>query len=119
MFGNQRLSKEFEARIDSADPRIDAAPLYLSHRSRGEVGSPMHKVTLYTSVPLQLKREAKSEDYGVSYQRECINSWMEAGFKIASLNPDCEIDALLGKGYDIEFISNGGSQNRTKIGTFL
>ena len=79
----------------------------------------MHKVTLYTSVPLQLKRETKSEDYGVSYQKECINSWREAGFKIASLNADCEIDILLGKGYDIEFISNGGSQNRTKIATFL
>ena len=118
-FGNRRLSKESEPSINSADPRIDAVPLYSSHRSRGEVESPVHKVTLYTSVPLQLIRETKSEDYGVSYQKECINSWREAGFKIVSLNPDCEIDALLRKGYDIEFISNGDSRNRTKIGTFL
>ena len=79
----------------------------------------MHQVTLYTSVPPRLIRQTQLEDYGDLYQKECINSWKEAGFKIVSFNPDCEIDALLGKGYDVEFVSNGSSGNRTKIGTFL
>jgi hypothetical protein len=79
----------------------------------------MHRVTLYTSVPPRLIRQSQRQDYGDAYQRECINSWREAGFRIVSLNPDCEIDALRGKRYDVEFISNGRSQDRTTIGAFF
>lgn len=76
-------------------------------------------VTLYTSIPPLLVRQSQGEDYGDAYQKECINSWREAGFKIASVNPDCEIDVLLKKGFDIEFISNGSLRDRTKIEAFL
>jgi hypothetical protein len=79
----------------------------------------MHQVTLYTSVPPVLMRETQWEDYGVSYQKECINSWKEAGFKIVSINPDCEIDTLREKRYGIEFISNRSPRDRTNLGTFL
>jgi hypothetical protein len=79
----------------------------------------MYHGTLYTSVPPRLIRQSQGEDYGDSYQTECINSWRQTGFKIVSLNSDCEIEALLKKGYSIEFMSNGSSHSRTKMKTLL
>ena len=79
----------------------------------------MQHVTLYTSIPPLLIRQSEGEDYGDSYQAECIYSWRAAGFRIVSVNPDCEINTLLGRGYDIEFISNGSLRDRTKIEAFL
>jgi hypothetical protein len=79
----------------------------------------MRNVTLYTSVPPDLIRQAQLEDYGASYQAECINSWRQAGFRVVSLNSDCEIEGLLKRGYDIEFMSNGSSQSRTKMESFF
>ena len=79
----------------------------------------MQHVPLSTSRPPLLIRQSQGEDYGDSYQKECINSWREAGFRIVSVNPDCEIDNLLGRAYDIEFISNGSLRDRTKIEAFL
>ena len=79
----------------------------------------MQHVTVYTSIPPLLIRQSQGEDYGDSYQKECINSWREAGFRIVSVNSDCEIDTFLEKGYDIEFVSNGSLHDRTKIEAFL
>jgi hypothetical protein len=79
----------------------------------------MNRITLYTSIPPRLIRQSQQEDYGESYQNECINSWREAGFRVVSINPGCEIEALVGKEYDVEFLSNGSSQNRTTLGAFL
>jgi len=79
----------------------------------------MNRVTLYTSIPPSLNRWSRNEPYGEAYQRECINSWREAGFRTVSLNSDAEIESLRGKGFDVEFLSNGSPNSRTKIGAFL
>jgi hypothetical protein len=79
----------------------------------------MRGVSLYTSVPSRLIRQSKGEVYGDEYQKECINSWRDAGFNIISINPENEIDALVTKGYNIKFVSNGNLEGRTKFATFF
>lgn len=79
----------------------------------------MNRPTLYTSVPPNMKRLSGNEDYGEAYQRECIASWHAAGFRVVSLNSDSEIENLRTKGLDVEFVSNGTQDGRTKIGDFL
>jgi hypothetical protein len=89
----------------------------IGFRSHGDKS--VNQATLYTSVPPSLKRQSRHEDYGEAYQRECINSWRAAGFRVVSLNSDAEIEGLRGKGFDVEFASNGSPNGRTKIGDFL
>lgn len=75
--------------------------------------------TIYTSIPSELKRRAKQEEYGEAYQRACINSWHEAGLHVVSINPNSELEILRMKEMDVEFISNGSINSRTSIGNIL
>ncbi len=79
----------------------------------------MPRKTIYTSIPGELQRHAQQEDYGEVYQRECINSWQEAGLNVVSINPDSELALLKTKGIDVEFVSNGTVNSRTSIGSML
>jgi hypothetical protein len=75
--------------------------------------------TIYTSIPGQLKRHAQGEEYGEVYQRECINSWRQAGLNVVSINPESELEALKARGLDVELVSNGTANGRTTIGKIL
>jgi hypothetical protein len=61
----------------------------------------------------------QGEEIGPAYQKACINSWKEAGFRIVSLNCDSEISELKQRGTGVEFVSNGGQSERSKIGGLL
>ena len=79
----------------------------------------MSKTTIYTQIPGELQRHAQQHDYGEVYQRECINSWREAGLNVVSINPDSEVELWKAKGIDVEVVSNGTANSRTRIGDFL
>ena len=81
--------------------------------------SNMSERTIYTSIPAELIRRAHQQDYGEVYQRECLNSWQEAGLNVVSINPDSELESLREKGLDVEFVSNGTIDRRTSIGSIL
>ena len=61
----------------------------------------------------------QGEEIGPAYQKACINSWKEAGFRIVSLNCDSEIIALKQRGIGVEFVSNGSQSERSKIASLL
>jgi hypothetical protein len=54
----------------------------------------MTKATLFTSLPPRTSRLVGDRDFGLAYQRACIDSWIAAGFDVASLNPENEIAEL-------------------------
>lgn len=60
-------------------------------------------VTLYTSLPPKIERDALGQEIGTEYQRACIASWRRLGFNVVSLNSRPEMDLLLRAGYDINF----------------
>jgi hypothetical protein len=74
---------------------------------------------LYTSIPGELKRTAQREDYGETYQRECVDSWRKAGLEVVSINPDSELELLERKGLGVEIVSNGTADRRTSIGSIV
>jgi hypothetical protein len=75
-------------------------------------------LSVYTSIPPRLNRIVagkKSDDY----QEAVICSWKEAGFRIFSVNCDQEIGILKQKFKDVDFISNGTTNERPKISSFF
>jgi hypothetical protein len=60
-------------------------------------------MTIYTSLPVRLQRPVGGTEFGGTYQRACIESWCRAGFRIVSINPIEEVEALLECGYPVEF----------------
>jgi hypothetical protein len=52
------------------------------------------KATLFTSLPPRAARIVGGRDFGLAYQRACIDSWIAAGFDVVSVNPESEIAEL-------------------------
>lgn len=77
----------------------------------------VRQITLYTSIPPKISRLIAHEEFGPSYQLECIKSWNRAGFNVVSLNSDSEMEQLASFGYDIRYVPISG--NRPKITDFL
>lgn len=60
--------------------------------------------TIVTSIPPKLIRNgAHGTDCGEEYQRICLTSWANAGYRILSINCRDEIDALSAKFPNVEF----------------
>ena len=76
-------------------------------------------ITLYTSIPPKLHRMAGGLEYGDAYQKECINSWISAGFRVVSINPGSEIAYLANKYPQVRFEDSGSEDVRTRIHVFL
>ena len=51
-------------------------------------------ITVATSIPPKLVRYQNGTDIGQEYQRLCIQSWIDAGFRVISLNFPDEIPQL-------------------------
>ena len=47
-----------------------------------------NRITIYTSIAPTIRRVVQGEEIGPAYQKACIDSWKEAGFRIVSLNCD-------------------------------
>jgi hypothetical protein len=56
-------------------------------------------------------------DFGISYQRACIYSWVTAGFRVVSINSEEEIEILRESDFPVEYISSPSP--RPKIIEFL
>jgi hypothetical protein len=74
-------------------------------------------VTLFTSVPPRTTRIVNGHDFGPSYQRACIDSWVAAGFDVISINPENEIAELQKYDYPINYLISPNP--RPKIFEFL
>jgi hypothetical protein len=78
-----------------------------------------HRPTsIYTSIPPQVSRCVGGKPF-LKYQEAFINSWKDAGFRIVSVNSDREIGLLKNYGRDIEFVSNGTYDDRSKLSVFF
>jgi hypothetical protein len=78
-----------------------------------------HRATsIYTSMPPQVSRCVGGKPF-VKYQEAFINSWKDAGFRIVSVNSDKEIDLLKNYSSDVEFVSNGTYDDRSKLSVFF
>src|SRR5262245_32865685 len=74
--------------------------------------------TIYTSLPPNMVRFVGKKQFE-KYQEACIISWKYAGFRVVSVNSDLEIQDLRIYDSEIDFLSNGTLNERSKISTFL
>jgi hypothetical protein len=51
-------------------------------------------IVLFTSIPPQITRSIQGRDFGPQWQLTCIQSWIDAGLQVVSLNAPKEINAL-------------------------
>ncbi|MEH2470435.1 hypothetical protein V1281_000320 [Nitrobacteraceae bacterium AZCC 2161] len=79
--------------------------------------APKKNLTVFTSLPPTTKRVVNGEDFGISYQRACISSWIDAGFDVVSLNPAHEIELLKEFNFPVSFIES--SERRPTIAELL
>lgn len=61
-------------------------------------------IVLATSIPPSLSRRDGGEDVGAAYQRLCVRSWCDCGFRILSVNDESEIAELSARHPDVEFV---------------
>src|ERR1700733_6230934 len=66
--------------------------------------SAAQEVAIATSIPPKMTRLQNGEDIGERYQADCVASWIEAGFKVYSVNAPEEIPALAGRFPQVEFM---------------
>lgn len=79
----------------------------------------VREIPLYTSIPPTIRRTAEGIEHGEDYQRECIDSWIAAGFRVVSINSADEIAQLLSKYKQVHFVESGTGDARTGIHTFI
>jgi hypothetical protein len=60
-------------------------------------------IVVATSIPPNVVRYQNGYDVGQKYQRDCIQSWIRAGFRVLSLNFPDEIPRLASQHPEIEF----------------
>jgi hypothetical protein len=75
-------------------------------------------LSLYTSIPPHVNRSVAGKPFA-DYQGAVIKSWKDAGFRVISVNSDVEIDALKKYSGEVEFVSNGTYNERSKISAFF
>lgn len=62
-------------------------------------------ITVITSLNPNIKRfDALGNEFGTDYQRRCLNSWLDAGARLVSVNPEEEIDHLSQLNYNADFV---------------
>jgi tetratricopeptide (TPR) repeat protein len=62
-------------------------------------------ILVATSIPPRLVRDDAGEPVGGSYQSLCIQSWLECGFRIVSVNHPSEIAELAPRFPAVEFVA--------------
>jgi hypothetical protein len=55
----------------------------------------MNNITLVTSIPPALKRISGDKDVSAEYQLACIDSWIDCGFNVISVNSESEKNNLI------------------------
>ena len=116
-----------EARVEKEEylhPPIDFASAESASDTKLETSQALpakppksSRMTLYTSLPGELKRTAIGRELGAAYQKACIDSWQRAGFDVVSLNCAREIEELSSAGFNVRFIESGDAPPR--IGDIL
>lgn len=61
-------------------------------------------MNIYTSIPLKVTRMVNGQDVGQAWTQMCVNSWLEAGYKIYSVNSEKEATAVATLYPDIKII---------------
>jgi len=75
---------------------------------------------LFTSVPPRMSRWGidPTTDIGPEYQRECVSSWAAAGFKVITLNPRSEADAIASMDLPLDIVVIEG-KGRPTLANFV
>ena len=60
-------------------------------------------IVVATSIPPNVLRYENGCNVGQKYQRDCIESWLRAGFRVISLNFPDEIPELASRHPEIDF----------------
>src|SRR5262249_14254795 len=63
-------------------------------------------IAVATSIPPTLARKDAGRDADREYQRLCLSSWLECGFRVMSINAADEVAALAGRYPEITFIES-------------
>jgi hypothetical protein len=74
--------------------------------------------SIYTSIPPSVNRYVGGRPF-VQYQEAFISSWKDAGFRVISVNSNREIELLKRYGGEVEFLSNGSDNGRSKLSAFF
>jgi len=100
---------------------IEIDALYVRPADQPAAGAPPNDdFHLFTSIPPRLSRlNAEGEEVGGRYQRACVQSWLNAGFKVVSLNAKHEVSAVRRLGFPIEVIAIDGDHPRPRIADFI
>jgi hypothetical protein len=61
-------------------------------------------MNLYTSIPPKVSRLVNGQDVGQAWTQMCLDSWLQAGYKIYSVNSDKESSAVAALYPDINII---------------
>src|SRR5215469_6779280 len=85
------------------------------NRSDERGAIPTLGIVVATSIPPNVVRHENGRDVGRAYQTHCIESWIEAGFRVLSLNFPDEIPELAPCYPMVQFIA----VNRDKSGMLL
>jgi hypothetical protein len=64
-----------------------------------------HGCVLATSIPPNIERFDRDREVGRDYQRLCIQSWIQAGFRIVSLNSPDEVPGLAARHPEVQFVA--------------
>ncbi len=62
-------------------------------------------IVIVTSIPPAISRRDNGRPVGEAYQRRCIQSWAENGFRILSVNDKSEIADLAARYPQVEFVT--------------
>jgi tetratricopeptide (TPR) repeat protein len=62
-------------------------------------------VCVVTSIPPKIRRNDAGRESGEAYQAMCVQSWLDCGFSVVSVNEDSEIRALAKRHPHVTFVS--------------
>lgn len=66
-------------------------------------------IVVATSIPPALARLNAGREFGEDYQRLCIRSWIDCGFRVLSVNDASEIPALAARHPEVAFVPASGN----------
>jgi hypothetical protein len=76
-------------------------------------------IVLFTSIPPRITRFIHGQDFGPQWQVTCIQSWIDAGLQVVSLNTPEEINALRSFSQSIAFREIPKGRERPLITDFF
>ncbi len=76
-------------------------------------------IVLFTSIPPQITRLIQGRDFGPQWQLTCIQSWIDSGLQVVSLNAPEEINALRSFSQSVAFREIPKGRERPLITDFF